>query len=67
MAAEYVLSLTRKTRGPIGPLGAEAGHFWATLGIFGIGTVLLTFGLIIGDENATATTKIREDSGPVTA
>ncbi len=30
----------------LGPLGTAAGHLWATLGIFGIGTVLLTLGLI---------------------
>ena len=34
--------------GLLGPLGAEAGHLWATVGIFGIGTMLLTFGLIFG-------------------
>ena len=32
--------------GLLGPLGEEIGHFWATLGIFAIGSLLLTFGLI---------------------
>lgn len=32
--------------GLLGPLGEEAGHMWATLTIFGIGSILLTFGLI---------------------
>ncbi|MFX2257300.1 DMT family transporter [Acinetobacter variabilis] len=32
--------------GLLGPLGEEIGHFWATLGIFAIGLLLLTFGLI---------------------
>ncbi|PYB70549.1 EamA-like transporter family protein [Pseudomonas sp. LB-090624] len=34
--------------GLLGPLGAQVGHIWATLGIFVIGTLLLTFGLIFG-------------------
>lgn len=34
--------------GLLGPLGAEVGHGWATLGIFAIGSLLLTFGLIFG-------------------
>ncbi|ATO20530.1 hypothetical protein BS636_13040 [Acinetobacter sp. LoGeW2-3] len=32
--------------GLLGPLGEEIGHFWATLGIFAIGSLLLTLGLI---------------------
>ncbi|WP_347557395.1 DMT family transporter [Robbsia sp. KACC 23696] len=32
--------------GLLGPLGAEVGEGWATLGIFGMGSLLLTFGLI---------------------
>jgi len=34
--------------GLLGPLGEATGHLWATLGIFGIGSILLTFGLIFG-------------------
>jgi transporter family-2 protein len=34
--------------GLLGPLGSAAGHLWATLGIFAIGTALLTFGLVFG-------------------
>lgn len=34
--------------GLLGPLGEEIGHIWATLGIFAIGSILLTFGLIFG-------------------
>ena len=40
--------------GLLGPLGAEIGHGWATLGIFGLGTVLLTFGLVFGRANLAA-------------
>ncbi len=32
--------------GLLGPLGAEVGQGWATFGIFSIGSLLLTFGLI---------------------
>ncbi len=32
--------------GLLGPLGEQIGHGWATLGIFGLGTLLLTFGLV---------------------
>ena len=32
--------------GLLGPLGEEIGHIWATLGIFALGSILLTFGLI---------------------
>lgn len=32
--------------GLLGPLGAEVGQGWATLGIFGMGSLLLTFGLV---------------------
>ena len=32
--------------GLLGPLGEEIGHIWATLGIFALGSLLLTFGLI---------------------
>ncbi len=34
--------------GLLGPLGEEIGHMWATLGIFAVGSLLLTFGLIFG-------------------
>ena len=34
--------------GLLGPLGEEIGHIWATLGIFALGSILLTFGLIFG-------------------
>ena len=34
--------------GLLGPLGEEVGHGWATLGIFGVGSLILTFGLIFG-------------------
>lgn len=34
--------------GLLGPLGEQIGHLWATLGIFAIGAILLTFGLIFG-------------------
>jgi transporter family-2 protein len=34
--------------GLLGPLGEEVGHSWAVLGIFGLGSLLLTFGLIFG-------------------
>ncbi len=34
--------------GLLGPLGEDVGHGWATLGIFGIGSLLLTFGLVFG-------------------
>lgn len=34
--------------GLLGPLGEEIGHIWATLGIFAVGSLLLTFGLIFG-------------------
>lgn len=32
--------------GLLGPLGAEVGHGWATFGIFSIGSLLLTLGLV---------------------
>ena len=32
--------------GLLGPLGEKIGHIWATLGIFALGSLLLTFGLI---------------------
>ena len=32
--------------GLLGPLGEKIGHIWATLGIFALGSILLTFGLI---------------------
>lgn len=32
--------------GLLGPLGQEIGHGWATLGIFGMGSLLLSFGLV---------------------
>ncbi|APW37917.1 hypothetical protein RD110_12535 [Rhodoferax koreense] len=34
--------------GLLGPLGEGAGQLWATFGIFGVGTLLLTFGLVFG-------------------
>lgn len=34
--------------GLLGPLGEDIGHSWAVLGIFGLGALLLTFGLIFG-------------------
>lgn len=34
--------------GLLGPLGEEIGHLWATFGIFALGSLLLTFGLIFG-------------------
>jgi len=34
--------------GLLGPLGEATGQLWATLGIFAIGALLLTFGLIFG-------------------
>lgn len=34
--------------GLLGPLGELVGHGWATLGIFGMGSLLLTFGLVFG-------------------
>ena len=34
--------------GLLGPLGVATGQLWATLGIFAIGSLLLTFGLIFG-------------------
>lgn len=34
--------------GLLGPLGEEVGHGWAVLGIFALGSLLLTFGLIFG-------------------
>ncbi len=34
--------------GLLGPLGEEIGHIWATLGIFALGSLLLTLGLIFG-------------------
>ncbi len=34
--------------GLLGPLGEEVGHGWATLGIFGMGSIVLSFGLIFG-------------------
>src|SRR6218665_2445059 len=34
--------------GLLGPLGEATGRLWATLGIFAIGSLLLTFGLIFG-------------------
>lgn len=40
--------------GLLGPLGEEVGHGWATLGIFAMGTVLLTFGLVFGRANMAA-------------
>lgn len=40
--------------GLLGPLGEEIGHGWATLGIFGLGTLLLTFGLVFGRANLPA-------------
>lgn len=32
--------------GLLGPLGAEVGNAWATLGIFGMGSLLMTLGLV---------------------
>jgi len=32
--------------GLLGPLGQEIGHGWATLGIFGMGSLLLSLGLV---------------------
>ncbi|WP_250456269.1 DMT family transporter [Caballeronia sp. ATUFL_M2_KS44] len=40
--------------GLLGPLGEEIGHGWATLGIFGLGTLLLTFGLVFGRTSVSA-------------
>ncbi|APG05513.1 hypothetical protein BJI69_17460 [Luteibacter rhizovicinus DSM 16549] len=34
--------------GLLGPLGTEVGHGWAVLGIFAVGSLLLTFGLVFG-------------------
>lgn len=34
--------------GLLGPLGEEIGHLWATLGIFALGALLLSFGLVFG-------------------
>jgi transporter family-2 protein len=34
--------------GLLGPLGKEIGHAWAVVGIFGVGTLLLTLGLVFG-------------------
>jgi transporter family-2 protein len=34
--------------GLLGPLGEEIGHAWAVLGIFAVGALLLTFGLVFG-------------------
>lgn len=39
--------------GLLGPLGEEIGHIWATLGIFALGSILLTFGLIFGRPRLT--------------
>ncbi|MEE7545876.1 DMT family transporter [Xanthomonas sp. Kuri4-1] len=39
--------------GLLGPLGEDVGHGWATLGIFGIGSLLLTFGLVFGRPRLT--------------
>jgi bacterial/archaeal transporter family-2 protein len=34
--------------GLLGPLGEAIGHAWAVVGIFALGTLLLTFGLVFG-------------------
>ncbi|MET0934775.1 MAG: DMT family transporter, partial [Luteibacter sp.] len=34
--------------GLLGPLGAEIGHGWAVFGIFALGSLLLTLGLVFG-------------------
>ena len=34
--------------GLLGPLGKEVGHSWAVFGIFAVGSLLLTFGLVFG-------------------
>ena len=34
--------------GLLGPLGVEVGHSWAVVGIFAVGSLLLTFGLVFG-------------------
>lgn len=39
--------------GLLGPLGAEVGHIWATFGIFSIGSLLLTVGLVFRKTNLT--------------
>lgn len=39
--------------GLLGPLGKEIGQIWATFGIFSLGSILLTFGLIFSRPQLT--------------
>jgi transporter family-2 protein len=40
--------------GLLGPLGTEVGQGWATFGIFGMGSLLLTIGLVFNRTNLSA-------------
>ncbi|WP_459205885.1 DMT family transporter [Pseudomonas sp. MLB6B] len=40
--------------GLLGPLGETVGHGWAVFGIFSLGSLLLTFGLIFGRPKLAA-------------
>lgn len=40
--------------GLLGPLGVEVGHGWATFGIFSIGSLLLTLGLVFSRPKMSA-------------